>query len=80
MVKKAQLKQEFERLVSCSGVLLPNGRRDILSREIRVVGVLGCKSAYLALVVFVDGCDSPVTLERSYPMSFASAWRLACSL
>lgn len=78
MIKKACLKSVFERLVKTQKLVCLSGYRRLCTYVIKVFGE-PYGSAFVALVALPLG-ERSFVVARSYPMSYKSAYRLACSL
>lgn len=78
MIRKENIKSEFERLVRTEKRVCISGYRRACTYLIKVFGEPS-RSAFVGLVALPLGEHSFV-VARSYPMSYKSAYRLVCSL
>ncbi len=78
MIKKENIKSEFERLVKIQRRVCISGYCRSCTYVIKVFGELS-RSAFVALVALPLG-ERSFVVARSYPMSYKSAYRLVCSL
>lgn len=81
MITSALLRLTFEKWVSRKSVQTPIGSMNVHSWAIRLHRSPSEKTFYIGLYAF-DGAHpaSGFCVARSFPMSFASAYRLVCSL